>query len=330
MANKKLTNAIILNSIRQQATQTYKERIPEATEENGSEIISKLEAYDSQMTEFIDAILDKVGKTKIINKVWGNKLAPLHKGMLPYGKSIEMIYTEMAQAKNFNENFGGTGATYVDDLLKQEKPNSKVQYISTEHQLKYKTTITFEQLRSAFLSETGINDLINSIVSSLVRGANMDEYLLMKGVIDSADIKKVTLKADTAVELSKTVRTLVEKLQFPSAEYNKAGVKNFADQEDLVIFITPETKADVDVTLLATAFNMDKADLISRVIIVDEFADVKTKCVIASKDFVQFYDRVYTFKKQENGAGLYENRFLHKWSVVGQCDFEPAVKIVIA
>ena len=74
--------------------------------------------------------------------------------------------------------------------------------------------------------------------------------------------------------ISKAIRTLAGKMAFPTDNYNSAGVKQWSERQQLIYITTPEEQAELDVEVLANAFQMDKADVNVRVIIVDELPTV--------------------------------------------------------
>ena len=59
-------------------------------------------------------------------------------------------------------------------------------------------------------------------------------------------------------------------MAFPTETYNSAGVKQWSERNQLIYITTPEEQAELDVEVLANAFNMAKADVNVRVIVVDE------------------------------------------------------------
>ena len=75
------------------------------------------------------------------------------------------------------------------------------------------------------------------------------------------------------------LRAAFSKMQIPSTRFNawnkvKGGnlaLKTWSDPEDVVVLISADVEALVDVEVLAAAFNMSKTDFLGRVIVVDDF-----------------------------------------------------------
>ena len=69
-------------------------------------------------------------------------------------------------------------------------------------------------------------------------------------------------------------------MQIPSTNFNawnkvKGGdlaLKTWSDPEDVIVLISADVEANVDVDVLASAFNMSKTDFLGRVIVVDDFS----------------------------------------------------------
>ena len=138
-------------------------------------------------------------------------------------------------------------------------------------------------------------------------------------------------------DLAKKIRVFAEKLTFPSTAFNLAGVLNWSKKGDLVLFTTPEVKAELDVELLATAFNMGKADFNLRVITLDtlggkvQASDNKYYTPIAflaDRDILQIYDTVNTTSTFYNAERLTTNYFAHKHGIMAGCQFAQGVVLV--
>ena len=389
---KKLkTNAEILNTIRANASTEYQERVPEALGVGGN-VSTVFNKYPSMKNEFLTALTNRIARTLFYSKVFDNPLKALHKGMLPYGYSLEQIFVNMAESKGFWEHWDASGDA-VKDLVGMKKPDIKTLYIERNFAYKYKTTISDQQLRTAFTEQNGLSRLVEQVVSSVYSKAYFDEFNDMKRVLkahaqamylqyDSTSGKiaekpmtnnvlpsgkngavMVVGEYDTAEAkgkaISKAIRTVAGKMAFPTDNYNSAGVKQWSERQQLIYITTPEEQAELDVEVLANAFNMDKAEVNVRVIVVDELptlfnietakatkvADYGTvlscaltaardnrtcKCrgILMDSDFIQAYDTLIESRTFDNGEGLYTNYFFHKQGIMSTCYFGQIVYLV--
>lgn len=389
---KKLkTNAEILNTIRANASSEYQERVPEALGVGGN-VSNVFTQYPTMKNEFLQALTNKIARTLFYSKVFDNPLKALHKGMLPFGYSLEQIFVNMAESKGFWEHWNTSGDE-VKDLVGKQKPDIKTLYIERNFAYKYKTTISDQQLRVAFQDQMGLSRLVEQVVSSVYSKAYFDEFNDMKHILTAhAQAKylgydsttgKMTEKQLTNTVLpsgknealmvlgeyatqeakgkaiSKAIRTVAGKMAFPSDKYNSAGVKQWSERQQLIYITTPEEQAELDVEVLANAFNMDKADVNVRVIIVDELPTVfnvesakstkqseygtvlscvlsanrdnrtcKCRGILMDADFIQAYDTLIESRTFDNGEGLYTNYFFHKQGIMSTCYFGQIVYLV--
>ena len=355
----KVQNKDLLNSIRAEQSAEYQERVPMATGSNDLEVYASLESYPSTKNEFINTLTNKIGKTMFFNKVFNNPLKMLHRGMLPFGKSVEEMFVELAEQKGFNEHFTGS-TTNEGDLIGIVTPKVKVDYISQNFAYKFKTSISDLQLKGAFTDSYGLNTLFNKIVDSLYSQVQVSEFEDMKDILINQTVKSTggtvqgkgiipqmyedtTTKANAlipvgtkpdGVQLCKQIRMWANKLQFPSTKYNLAGVKTWSAKDELVLFITPEYQAEIDVQALAFAFNVSSADVQVRTIVVDTLGTTKASggqeivCLLADKDLLQAWDTINTTNTFYNADKLTTNYFAHKHGIMSGCKFAQAVAFV--
>lgn len=317
-----MDNVQMFNVLRKDMSKDFQDRIPEATKTNLGKIAEAVVNYPTHRNEFIETLTNKVTKTIFFNRVWKNKFKLFHKGDMPFGESIESIYVDLIKAKSFNENFGDNE---VESLVKKEKTNVKVEYYSQNYKHKYKTTISKQQLKQAFYSENGLQNLVNIMVSNPTNSAEYDEFLLLKGALANAkyvDVEAVKpVDLQTSKKLTKQIRSYVTKLGFLSEDYNVGKVKTFSNPDDLMLIIDPDTKAELDVELLAQAFNMSKAEMSARIIEIDKFDDDTTVALLVDKEFIQFWTTLVDSGSFANPDGLYYNMFYHRWGIIAQCSF---------
>ena len=334
-----MDNVQFLNAIRAVASAEYKGRIPTATQTNIQNIMTTIMDYSATKEEFTNTILNKIVRTKVLNKAYENSLKFFKKEPLPFGKTIEAVFVELIKAKNFNENFG-TGNNEATSLLAKEKAPVKVEYYSENFKHKYKLSISDEQLKSAFMSADGLSQMTQGLIRSATSSSEYDEYMMIKTLIGASVSKEVEIQGLFALDenaqakkVTKTVQALVNKFRFMSTEYNKQGVHTHCLPSDCVIITTPDQLANLNVELLATAFNVPYAEMPSRIVVIDSFLkadgsdDTDTVCIVADMDLVQFRNTLDTWETFRNPDGLMTNMFHHVWGSACGCGFVNAVKI---
>lgn len=328
----------ILNTILANASAEYQARVPEATQTNITEVGSSIMSYQAIENEFLSALVNKIAMTVVRNKTFKNPLAVLKKGGVPLGRNIEEIYTNPA-----------TGTTYDptgSKLLERSLPDTKAIYHSMNRQGQYKATVSKAQLIQAFTSYQALEKLLNSIVNSIYSGDNLDEFMLMKelfaSAIEGGKIKTVDTgltainDLDGAKTFVKAIRTVGQSMEFPSTTWNSyhdinkdkdaKPVITWTPLENQVLILRNDISVDVDVELLAKAFNVSYTDLKQRTLTVDTFGSA-TKCgaILCDEAYVQVYDNLQQMESFHNGEGLYDNYIYHHWQTYSLSLFANAV-----
>lgn len=356
----------ILNNIRANATAEYQERIPEATRENIQSVGNALQTYTLLFNEFTDALVNKIGKTLIESKLFQNRLARFKSGSILSQQDVEEIFIEMAKAE------GSYDKTGPNPLGRRELPDIKSIYHRMNRQDVYAISIGDVDFRRAFRSPEALDTFLSSLVNSIYSGANYDEWVAMKNLITSYEgyarytVPGFNLKGATgeisamgeaggvlidaggldvigfmdkaAKSFVKTVRKAVADFSFPSTEYNAAGVKTWCEKENMVLLINKDVTAEIDVDVLAKAFNMGKTDFEPQIIEVDnlEFAPGKggitasgqVYAVLMDKDWFRVWDTLSVMEPQRNAQGLFTNYFYHVHQILSASRFKNAAIFV--
>lgn len=345
----------ILNVIRQNASYDYQSNVPVVTQAEDipkvGEIIYGTPAFANQ---FINALVNRIALVRAKGATFNNPYSVLKKGYLAFGESIEDIFVNIAKVVDYNPEKG------AEREFKRTLPDVRSAFYVMNWRVMYPVTIQDEDLKLAFLSIDGVTDLIAKIVDSIYTAAEYDEFLLFKYLlikaISKGKFKPTSIGAgtnlnDAAVEFRATSNLL----PFMSNEYNEAGVQNTTPKDRQIIFMDARFNAQFDVNVLASAFNMDKADFMGRLFLIDNWtsfdndrwaiikanstgvedvtaaelallADVKA--VIMDEEWFQVYDNNNKFTEDYVAAGLYWNYFYHVWKTVSNSPFANAVCFV--
>lgn len=333
----------VLNTIRDNASDIYRQRIPEATRTNIQDIQEGMTDPDNAVVtnEFITTLLNKIVKTVIHNKFFSDPLKSLKKGTKPLGDTIEEIYANFVQAKGFDP----TGA----DLLTRELPDVKSVYHRMNRQDKYKVTISPEMISKAFTSYDKLESFIQTIINTLYNSSELDEFVLMKQLIkqaiDNNAMKVVTVpdpvaSAQNAKDFIKAVKIVSGDMVFANSNNNAYLTSQSTDTKPIItctpkneqiLLIDNATDVSVSIEVLAYAFNMTVAEFNdTRKIVIDAFPDPSIRAALVDEQFMQVYDDLVMFKEFENGEGLYRNYYLHVWQTLGYSNLVNAVAFKVA
>ena len=329
----------ILNTIRDNASDMYRERIPEATQNNITNVQEAMcDPNNAVVTnEFLGMLLNMIIKQVIHSKLFSDPLKALKKGKKPLGDTVEEIYVNFLKAKQYDPS----GA----ELLNRELPDVKAVYHRMNRQDKYKVTVSPEQLFKAFNSYQNLDSFIANIINTLYNSSELDEFILMKELIKQAldqNAMKVVEVADpctseaNAKAFIKTVKTISGDMQFPNANNNSwlevqsvdtNPLITFSKKNEQVLILSNPTDVAVNVDVLASVFNMSVAEFNdTRKIIIDAFPDPDIRGALVDEQFFQVFDDLVLFKDFENGEGLYKNYYLHIWQTLA---YSPLVNAVV-
>lgn len=368
----KMKNEQIIKAVSQELTSDISEQIEG---KSSVELLAVFDDYPNVKNAFINTLTNKVAKSVIFSKIYSNPLKELKKGKVEYGESIEELFVQMAMAKNFGENWEDSTSPEAD-LIRKLKPKVTALYCTVNFDKKYKTTVMDKQLRKAFVNEYGLSNLVMQIVSSITSQAEYQEFLATKGVMLNlvAECKNKSLDAEhktesnvslpigtvvkqtpyirqvsSAKDLVQAIREEAGNMKFPSNKYNLAKELNWVNPQDLVLMTTPSVSADIDVNVLASAFNVSSADVTTRTILVDEMpkgifkstsalvdkapydlsssntiscdTTKKVKAILFDKDLLQIWDTYQATGTFYNAEGNYTNHFANREGIFAVCSF---------
>ena len=347
----------VLNAIRNSASINYRDYVPIATADADSirEIGATIMDYPALQNEFLNALVNRIGRVILTSKSYQNPWAMFKKGFLEFGETIEEVFTNLAKPFQFDP------AVAENEIFKREIPDVRSAFHVLNYQKFYKATVSQEQLRMAFMSWDGVTSLISSIVESMYTAANYDEFITMKYLLCKRMLSgemhfvEAPVKPDgdpTAKDWIKAIRNYSNNLTFLSPDYNLAGVYNSTEKNNQYIIIPSKWMAEFDVEVLAAAFNMDKVEFMGHVVMVDSFTNLDTArlnelfkddptyteigisdmtelglvvAVLVDKDFFMIFDNLQNFTENYNGQGLYWNYFYHVWKTFSTSPYANAV-----
>lgn len=350
---KTLTNSSvdILNVIRENASQNYRDYVPKATEnaESIRTIGAVIMDYPALQNEFLSALVNRIGRVLLTSKMYDNPWAFFKRGMLEFGETIEEVFVNIAKPFQFDPAVAET------NVFKREIPDVRAAFHIMNYQKYYKATISNDQLRQAFLSWQGITDLIAKIVDAMYTGANYDEfqtmkYLLARHIVDGHmyPVQIPTVSSENMKTIVAAVKGISNMFTFAASDYNLAGVTSYSNKADQYMIVNSKFDATMDVEVLAAAFNMNKAEFAGRRVLVDSFGSLDTArlaelfkddptyqeigqdtlnaldnipAVIVDKDWFMIFDNYQNFTEQYNGEGLYWNYWYHVWKTFSVSPF---------
>lgn len=330
----------VLNAIRNSADQYYKDYVPVATD-NADDIktIGKIIMDNPALrNQFVD-IVNRISLVMVTSKIWDDPLRMFTKGKLEYGETVEHIFVDLA--KSFQYDPEESESTW----MKRELPSVFAEYFVMNCQVFYKTTTEDVTLRAAFTGNDGMSRLLDGIVNALYKSVYYDsyqmiKYLLARRLLDGM-CKVVSYTSGSNKDLLEKVRSESNKFTFLRNDSNLAHVYNATPKADQYILVDCDADASIDVDILAYAFNMSKADVEQKKVLIDGFGnlddarlarlmsnnpnyvaiDATEKAalnaipmVLVDNDFFMIFDRLFEMHSEAfNQDGLYRQHTLHVW-----------------
>lgn len=273
-----------LNALREMSvngSSIYHQYIPIIDENTSiSTIAEPVLTVPAVANDFMSMLVNRIVYTQFETKYFRNPLQILEGDRIPLGYAGQEIYVNPAKGRKYNVNdFAG--------LLQKYEADVKVQYMTLNSDLQYPVTVTRHDLKKAFTSWESLDRFIDQLSNSLYNGAYIGEYRYTKNLIGSAysyggvqveTISEITDEA-SAKAFVKKVRNLFLNFQTPATSFNawaKVGgngnpITTWSNPEDIVVILRNDVRTEIDVDVLASAFNMDKATLMGNILTVDNF-----------------------------------------------------------
>lgn len=349
------TTIQILNTIRANASLEYQNLVPEVVKATDVPKVGEvLLGYPAMANQFISALLNRIALVSVKSATFNNPYRELKKGYLEYGETVEEVFVEIAKAREFSVEKAEARE------LKRTLPDVRSAFHIMNYYVQYPVTIQEEDLRRAFLSLDGVQDMIARIVDSVYRAAEYDEFLLFKYMLIKAYNNHTMYRqtiTNTTTDAAKAFRAMSNKLTFITTDYNAEGVHVNTPRDDQYIFMDADYNAAFDVDVLSAAFHMDKADFMGRLMLIDSFtsfdnerfenviegsdqlatvtdaeltAMADVKAILVDREFFQVYDNYMKFTEKFVAAGDYWNYFLNVRKTVSYSPFSNIVAFTTA
>lgn len=341
----------ILNVIRQNAGYDYQQSVPVISQENDIPRVGDIICGTPALANtFLNALVNRIAIVRMNSATFNNPYSVLKKGYLEFGETIENIFVNLAKAVDYNPD-KAEGREF-----KRSIPDVRSSFAVINWRVMYPVTISDEELKTAFLSTDGVTQLIEKIVDSVYTGAEYDEFLLFKYLLIKAVTKgimyPIAVDDSDTKNWAKAFRGKSNLLPFIKNEYNEAGVRTNTPKDRQIIFMDSNFNANYDVEVLASAFNMDKADFMGRLFLIDDFTSFDNErfdviransdgleevtedelnlmkdveAILLDEDWFLCYDNKNKFTEKYVSSGLYWNYFYHVWKTVSHNPFANAL-----
>lgn len=345
----------ILNVIRNNASWEYQQNIPVINDAQGIPAVGEVLYGNSTLcNEFINALVNRIALVVVSSATFNNPYRDLKKGYLEYGENVEEIFVQIAKVQEFSVEKAPSRE------FKRTIPDVKSAFHVMNWRVLYPITIQREDLRRAFLNADGVENLITSILDQIYTASEYDEFLLFKYLViktvSAGKAYPVAIDTSNGLDDAATkFRGFSNYITFLKDYFNECGVLTTTPKERQNIFMDSMFNAQFDVEELSRAFNMDKADFMGKLRLIDDFTTFDNarwneiransesieevtaeelalmqdvKAVLVDDRFFQIYDNENYMTDTRVASGLYWNYFYHVWKTVSHSPFSNIVVFV--
>lgn len=325
MAIKKTSNAAMLSAM---VNSNLLKTISVDDIKSNNENLFSLFDTDFKRNELIGALIDVVALQSLNKAVFENPLKNFKLSEMAVGKIEQELFVNLVSGRDYDiYNLD------VDQLFKIYKDNTMSIFHSINARKQFPTTVSFDDMRTAFLSENGLQDLVNAKISVLYDSAEYWEYLrtrllltssVQNGFVFPQHIAKVE-NEESSKELLKYVRAYVEGARFPNHLTNYAGSDSTSRASEMTLFVTPLVKASLDVDTLSSIFNLSYAETLNKIIVLDTFENDTIQAILIDDRFIHIRQQIAQMTNNYNAVNLSWNYFYNLWEMFSISPFRTAI-----
>lgn len=235
------------------------------------------ETFKAVANEFMSALVNKICYQKVEKMNFSDPFKKFDGFPVSYGETIENVFVEPPVGYKFDPDA-------TDPFAEDTNATVKTLYATINFDQQYHTIIQKDILKRAVLTEGGLMNLIDTIVSSVGTQLEIDTYeatirmlnnqSLYKGGFTELDVSAKTTDEDKYKAVALQIAQTVNDFALPSNDNNKLGVKNVCPKENALLIIKQDVLNHINFDYLAGVYNLSKVDLIKNIIPVRDFRTI--------------------------------------------------------
>lgn len=321
--------------------------------ENPAQWWSNMFSNANTVNAFFNELVNVIISQRIKSESFDNPLEQFKTGQLPLGLGEAEIYFNPQTGRDFktkvdDESVGVTSwrdnnesHNFNSRLFFDVLPDVKQVFFRVNYGKQYKRTYSDVELNNTMTTWEAVGQFIDAIARDLTASANIEEFDTMRNLfavgyennfIPVQPITGITDEATAKAFLVKA-REYFTSFQFPSEQFSpwnakqpEALIKTWSKKDRISIIMTAATAAVVDVYALAAAFNMDKADFMGKVVVVDKLdPDGKLAAVLFDDTFLHVQPKFEQSGSFFNPDTVKQNFYLTKTAIMSLDPFANAV-----
>lgn len=333
----------IFNLIRTYGSDVYKDAVPALTDKSPiGDVATPILTQPDVYKEF-SILLGAFIKAYVDDRIWENPLIELFTNTnQPLGEWSAEIGTNPVAPRKYD-------ATHPEYVLQYAMTEDKVQYYVRNVKEFFKISIAMEDMKGAFESYETFNSYVSMKVASQLSGKQISMFnhifealnanYQAGALVTTNTVAPASLDESAIKTFTKNIKSLAKKFTYPSTAYNKYGAlqgangdfKGFTRPEDVIILATVDYLTAVDVEYLASAFNLDKAEIRDKIYEVNDFGydryeddgdfiehvDSPIQAIICDRRLFRFSRDLDMNTERFNEETLVTNYWSHAWYTYG-------------
>jgi hypothetical protein len=325
-------NSTIIEKAWLEGSNDFQQRISNPLVSGYSAAVADLfQPYNHDLFNEFSGLMNGLMGTYIESKLFENPLRELKKPAATWGNTERHVAVKYLKAHCYRAD--------SETLLKIEKPEYVEWFYSVQKPRRYEFSWSKYELQRVFATDGyGFDDLLSATLTQMYSSDNYDEMTTMIQMFAEGDarfdqglyrwnISAAPTTEQTGKELLTAIRAAAGMMQFPSTKFNKIDVPVFENSDTLILWVTPETRANLDVQTLSAVFQLDKADIQYRIVTIPEFPIPNVYAALTSEDFIYARDVWYGMEPPfYNPANLTYKYYLHHAEMIG---VNPAANCVL-
>lgn len=279
-----------------QGSDNFQQRIPNPTIQGYANTVNALfHPMNNDIFNEFSGLLNGLIATYVDIRSWENPLRVLKKSAVEFGHTERHIAVKFLQAH--------AGKWDDETLLKTERPEFVEWFYSVGEPRRYEFSWSRQELAQAFAQDGyGYDSLLAATIQQMLNSAHSDEMDIMVHMFAEADaripnglyryhIDKVPTNKAEVETLLIGIRSTASRMEIkPTMQYNNIDVPVVEDASTLVLWVTPEMDALIDLAWLANVFQRDVAEIKYRKIVIPEFPVPNVMAALTSEDFIYYRD----------------------------------------
>lgn len=341
-----LDNVKVFNTVRNAMSQSFRDRIPEATIENIADVGTMITSgeFQPEFNQWLHALVNRIGLVLFTDYTLENPLAKYIYGNMSFGDAIEEIALDIVKGAPMNYGIDGQS---VDPFIKNTN-QPKAEYHKIDEPIQYMTTVERDRIKRAFTENGGLMRYLAMVVNKLYSSANVDTWTLTKMIMADyiTDSKNATMPllatqkqtvADVVDEASgaafiKAVKNIASSMKFPNNLYNPQKIHKTLNNNQLTLFVRYDILNTIGVDVARISFHDETLNLDIAIETMDDFGQASNGtdtddvlAVLAEDNWLIITQQFEDMDTIWNPRGRYDNYFLTRQMSFGTSYFKDAV-----